>query len=145
MGAMQKVWISLVLVALAGLEFYTAMHVYGVKGQKRHVKLMLRIHRVGGYVFGAWFLWVMWIGVTLLGKLSDPMADWHMDARVFFHAGMAVLVFLLLLLKISFIRAYTNFRSHARMLGFLLVLGTILIWIISGGFWLIILGGMKYA
>ena len=144
MGAKEKTWIALGLVILALLEFFTAMYVYGRKGPKKYGKLMLTIHRITGYVFLLYFIWVIYIGVVLYERLAGPGTGWEMDARIFGHALLAVLLIMLLLLKISFVRIYTNFRPYAPMLGIVLSVGTILVWLVAGWFWLISLGSMAF-
>ena len=76
----------------------------------------------------------------LLARLSEEGTGWQMDARVFHHAFLGVVVLLLLLLKISFIRLYRNYRRHSRLLGFLIFMGTLTTWIIAGWFWLAMFG-----
>jgi len=128
------------LVLLALFEFWTAMHVFGRRGPKKAPQLVLRLHRIGGYVFLIYWLWPIFVGLDLLGRLSEAGTGWTMTTRVFFHAFLGVTVLLLLLLKIAFIRVYTSYRQQARLLGFLIVLGSILTWLIAGWFWLNMMG-----
>lgn len=142
-----KTWVTLGLVVLALFEFWTAMYVFGRKGKKAHTKLMMRLHRWGGYVFLLYWIWPMVVGLDLLTRLSrykyDIEPGWTFDGPRFFHAFLAVVVFLLLLLKILFVRIYTNYRQWARTLGLVIAVTTIVIWVIAGWFWLAMMGSAE--
>ena len=152
-----KTWVTLGLVILALFEFWTAMHVVGRRGPKKHAKLALRLHRIFGYIFLVYWLWPIFVGLDLMNKLSERtvggdlaggMADsatgWHMDSRVFYHALLGVAVLLLLLLKICFVRVYTAYRLQARLLGIIITLLAITTWLIAGWFYLGMMGRPMY-
>lgn len=136
-----KTFVTVWLVVLALFEFVTAMYVYGRKGEKENTKLVLTMHRVGGYIFLVCWLWPMIVGADLLGRLSRYEDGWQFDGPRFYHAFLGVTVFVLLLLKISFVRFCTNFRTSARWLGIVISVGAIVTWIIAGAFWLFMMGG----
>ena len=140
-SVLTKTYVTLGLVVLALFEFITAMYIYGWKGNKSHTKLILTLHRIGGYVFLIYWLWPMIVGANLLTRLSRYTDGWQFDGPRFFHAFLGITVLILLLLKISFIRFYTNFRSSARFLGILISAAAIVTWLIAGGFWLFMMGG----
>jgi hypothetical protein len=141
-----KTYVTLGLVVLALFEFFTAMYCFGLKGAKKHLRWMLRLHRIGGYVFLVYWIWPMWVGLGLLGRLSEKSAefpeglDWTFDGPRFFHAFLGVVVFLLLLLKIGFVRLYPNYRQQARPLGIVIAVTSVTVWIIAGLFWLAMMG-----
>jgi len=136
-----KTYVTLGLVVLALFEFVTAMYVYGRKGSKAHSKLVLTLHRTGGYIFLVYWLWPMIVGADLLARLSRYTDGWQFDGPRFYHAFLGVTVFVLLLLKISCVRFYTNFRTSARWLGIVISVGAVVTWLISGAFWLFMMGG----
>ncbi|MHC4642710.1 MAG: DUF6529 family protein [Planctomycetota bacterium] len=140
-SVLTKTYVTLGLVVLALFEFITAMYVYGRKGSKVHPKLILTLHRVGGYVFLVYWLWPMIVGANLLTRLSRYTDGWQFDGPRFFHALLGVTVFVTLLLKIAFIRFYPNFRTYARLLGILISAAVVITWLIAGGFWLCMMGG----
>ncbi len=139
-GVLTKTYVTLGLVALTLFEFVTAMHIFGVKGAKAHMKLILQLHRIGGYVFLVFWLWPMLVGLDLLSRLSQYGDGWRFDGPRFYHAFLGVTVFLLLALKIVFVRVYQNFRPQARLLGILISVGAVVTWLIAGGFWLAMMG-----
>jgi hypothetical protein len=140
-SVLTKTYVTSGLAVLALFEFLTAMYVYGRKGSKPHPKLILTIHRVGGYIFLLYWLWPMIVGADLLGRLSRYTDGWEFDGPRFYHAFLGVTVFIMLLLKISFVRFYQTYRPSARLLGILITVGAIVTWLISGWFWLCLMGG----
>jgi hypothetical protein len=83
----------------------------------------------------------MVVGFDLLTRLSRYEDGWQFDGPRFYHAFLAVTVLLLLLLKIFFVRLYKNYRTSSRWLGIIITLVATLTWVISGGFWLAMMGG----
>jgi hypothetical protein len=140
-SVLTKTYVTLGLVALALFEFITAMYVFGKKGNKPHSKLILTLHRVGGYVFLVYWLWPMVVGANLLGRLSRYTDGWQFDGPRFYHAFLGVTVFIVLLLKIVFVRFYPNFKTSARLLGIMISAGAVITWLIAGWFWLCMMGG----
>lgn len=140
-SVLTKTWVTLGLVIVAMFEFATAMYVFGRKGPKSRAKLMMTMHRVGGYVFAFYWLWPIIVGTDLLARLSRYTDGWRFDGPRFFHAFLGVTVLNMLILKIVFVRFYTNFRSLAKPLGLLITSGAIITWLIAGWFWLCMMGG----
>jgi hypothetical protein len=140
-SVLTKTYVTFGLVVLALFEFITAMYVFGRKGDKSHARLVLSLHRIGGYVFGVYWLWPMIVGTDLLARLSRYEDGWHFDGSRFYHAFLGVIVFAMLVLKIVFVRFYPNFRTWAQPLGILISAGTVITWLIAGWFWLCMVGG----
>jgi len=140
-SVLTKTYVTLGLVVLALFEFITAMYVFGKKGAKSHTKAMMWMHRVGGYVFLVFWFWPMLVGIDLLGRLSRYSDGWQFHGHRFYHAFLGVTIFVLLLLKITFVRFYPNFRPSARWLGIIISVMTVITWLIAGGFWLAMMGG----
>lgn len=136
-----KTYVTAILPLLALVEFITAMHVFGKKGQKWNPQLVLTLHRIGGYIFLLFWLWPIAVGADLLARLSRYEEGWQFDGPRFFHAFLGVTVLILLLLKIIVVRFYPNFRPYARPLGIVITLGAIITWLIAGWFWLCMMGG----
>ncbi len=135
-SVLTKTYVTLGLVVMAMFEFLTGMYLFGQKGKRSHLKGALRLHRIGGYVFLVYLLWPIFVGLDLMGRLSNEGTGWTMDARVFYHAFLGVLVLLLLLLKIGFVRFWTVYKQHASRLGIAITIATIVTWVIAGLFWL---------
>ena len=142
MDPLTKTYISLGLVFLALFEFWTAMQVFGKGKPDSRSRLLLRLHRVGGYVFLVYFAWISWVCVNMMGRLTAA-GGYHLDVRGFYHGFLAITLFVLLVLKISFVRIYGKFRVHARVIGIILAVGTVVLWLIAGWMFLILMGGAK--
>lgn len=141
MHALTKTYISLGLVALALFELWTALSVFGDKQERAsNPKLLLKLHRAAGYVFGVYFIWISWVCVNLMKRLYEA-GNYALDARNFGHGALAMALILILGLKIAFIRRYRNYRPYVPLLGIIVATGTILLWGISGWMYLIITGG----
>ncbi|MBN1362197.1 MAG: hypothetical protein JW993_16495 [Sedimentisphaerales bacterium] len=140
-SVLTKTHVTAGLALLALFEFATAMYVFGKKGNKPHAKIMLSIHRIGGFVFLVAWLWPMLVGADLLARLSRYEDGWQFDGPRFFHAMLGVTVFVLLLLKIAVVRFYQTFRPSARLLGILISVLAVITWLIAGWFWLAMMGG----
>ena len=138
MDPLTKTYVSIGLVILALFEFWAAMRIFGKKGppgtSARHI---LRLHRIFGYLFLVYFVWISWICVDLMDRLAQ--AGRALDSRAVIHATLAMVLFGILLLKISFIRMYRNYRPYVPLLGICLVIGTLVLWGLAGWMFLILL------
>ncbi|MBM4033322.1 MAG: hypothetical protein FJ291_16285 [Planctomycetes bacterium] len=145
MNQFEKTYVALGFVALALFEFLTAMRVFGVKGEPtRHARLLMQLHRVGGYVFLCYALFLAWIGYDMMGRyFAGGSYAARFDARVFTHAFLALSLIAVLLLKIAFVRLYRAYRSYAPLLGIIMSAVALVIWFIAGWMFLAIMGGTK--
>lgn len=131
MDPLTKTYVSSGLVAFALFEFWAAMSIFGTTDKPgRHARLIIRLHRILGYVFLIYFAWISWVCLDLMQRLAD--AGRNLDARGAIHGSLAIILFLTLLLKISFARMYKKYRSYVPMLGLIVAVGTIALWGIAG-------------
>jgi hypothetical protein len=137
MGPMAKTWIALGMIVLGMLEFWLAMKVFGKKPPSPKAKVLLKLHRVLGYLFLAYLVWVMIIGLMLVDTYSQAGAVF--DSRVILHIALAMIVFIILVIKILFIRAYRQYRPVVPALGVIVVGGSVFIWMIAGLMFLVII------
>ncbi len=137
MDPLTKTYFALGLVFLALFEFITAMSVYGKKPPRPNGRIIMRLHRIGGYSFLLYFIWISWVCVDLMGRLA--MAGKPLDARGFYHGFFAMVLFVILLLKISFVRFYRRYVPAVPALGVLVAAGTVVLWGIAGWMFLILL------
>ncbi len=136
MNPVTKAYLSFGLVLLAGFEFWAAMRVFGQKGTPgKSAKLFMRMHRIGGYVFLVYFIWISWVCIDMmdrLAKIGTPL-----DARAVLHTVLAMSLFVLLLIKISFVRFYRKYQPNVPILGMVLSGGTLVLWGVAGWIFLI--------
>ncbi len=147
MNQFEKTYVALGFVALAVVEFATAMRVFGCKGEPSpRARLLMRVHRIGGYVFLAYALFLAWVGHDMMVRYfaGGNYAE-RFDARVFTHAFLALSLIAVLLLKIAFIRLYRAYRPYVPLLGILVSVAAVVVWFIAGWMFLAIMGGVKVA
>jgi hypothetical protein len=137
MGVMAKTWLSLVMILLGMLEFWLAMKVFGKKPPSPKAKSLLKLHRILGYVFLAYLIGIMIIGFVLFNTFSQ--AGMEFSSRVIIHIALAMIIFILLVLKIIFIRAYRQYRPIVPALGIMVVGGSVFVWMIAGLLYLVML------
>jgi hypothetical protein len=113
------------------------MEVFGKKPISKHARLLTILHRFGGYLFLVFLIWISWVGIDLVGKMAAIGKP--LDARIVIHIVWAMTLFMVLLIKISHIRFYRNFRPTVPALGMVLSGGTIALWGIAGLVYLTIL------
>jgi hypothetical protein len=138
MDPLTKTYVSLGLVVLAAFEFWSAMRIFGKKGggAGSHAKLILRLHRIVGYGFLIYFVWISWVCIDLMGRLAEVGKP--LDLRGMFHGFLSMAIFGILLVKIGFTRFYRNFRPSVPAMGMIVSVGTIVIWGVAGGMFLIL-------
>lgn len=138
MNPITKTYLALILVFLAVFEFWAAMRLFGKKGSpSKHARLILSLHRIGGYIFLVFFIYISWVCVDMMDRLAD--AGKQFDSRAFIHGFFAMCLFAALLVKISFIRMYRNYRPYVPVLGIGLSAGTLVLWAFAGWLFLVIL------
>jgi hypothetical protein len=131
MDPLTKTYISSGLVLFALFEFWAAMTVFGTAGKPGpNARLWIRLHRIAGYVFLIYFAWISWVCLDLMERLAN--AGRNLDARGAIHGSLAIMLFLVLLLKISFIRMYKKYRAYVPLLGIVVAIGTLALWGIAG-------------
>ena len=135
-----KTYLALGLVILALVEFLSAMKLFGSQGPHAGARILLKLHRRLGYGFVVYFAGISWLCLDLMSRLARA-GNYHLDARATTHALLALTLFAVVLLKISFIRFYRNFRPYVPLLGIMLALGTVVLWGLAGWMFLFLIGG----
>jgi hypothetical protein len=131
MDPLTKTYVSSGLVVLALFEFWAAMSVFGTTDKPGpYARLFIRLHRIMGYIFLIYFVWISWVCLDLMERLADAGRD--LDSRGVIHGSLAISLFLMLLLKISFIRLYRKYRPYVPLLGIIVAVGTLALWGIAG-------------
>ena len=132
MDPITKTYISFGLVVLALFEFWAAMGVFAKKGPPgKAARLKIRLHRIGGYIFLVYFIYISWVCLDLMNRLAEA-GGYVLDARATIHATLALLLIALLLLKISLVRSYQKYRPFAPQLGISITVGTLVLWFLAG-------------
>ena len=142
MATNTKALLATALLVVTLFEFVTAMQVFGKKSA--HNKLMLRMHRIGGYVYLILFAGLFWVGIEMLGRFGN-ISSWQFGPRKFGHALLATMLIAILLLKLAMVRVYPNYRRLAQPLGIVLAVGTAVLWVVAAWMYWALLAGVKPA
>jgi hypothetical protein len=134
-----KTYLAFGLVVLATIEFLTAMKLFGSKDRSAAGAILMRVHRMAGYVFLVYFAGISWICLDLMGRLAT-VGNYILDARGAVHGLLAFTLFFILLLKISLIRFYRNYRPYVPLLGIIVAIGTVVLWCFAGWMFLFLVG-----
>ena len=137
MDPLTKTYVALGLVFIALFEFISAMHIFGKKTPQAHGPLVMRLHRIGGYTFLVYYIWISWVCIDLMARLAQ--AGKPLEVRGFYHGFLAMALFAILLLKISFVRFYRRYVTAVPVLGIIVAIGTLVLWGIAGWMFLIMM------
>lgn len=128
-----KLSISTILLILSLIASYTMFEIFGKNERRINVNLLKGLHKINGRIYFFVFL----VGAVLcLYLLSQSKAE--LTPRATLHAFFAVAIFLLLFLKILFVKFYRQFYSYAKLLGVLIVLLTFNLLAFSTGYSIIV-------
>lgn len=140
-----KTYLGLGLALLAVFEYWTAMRVAAVRGERPpRPRVLMIMHRTGGYVFLVYALGLAWVGFDMLRRFS-AIGGYDFGPREFTHAVLAIWLMLLLALKISFVRYFNKYKTYVPLLGVAVVLLALAVWLVAGWMHLAMMGGAKVA
>lgn len=135
-----KLSISLLLIILSLIASYTMFEIFGKVERRGNMDLLKKIHRINGRLFFIVFL-IGAIGCIYL--LNQSKAE--LTPRATMHVFSAIAIFLLLSLKIVFIKFYRQFYSYAKLLGIIVVLLTFNLVAFSTGYSLVVGDKVNFA
>jgi cytochrome c1 len=128
-----KTILAVILLIPVGIAVFTMFEVLGRVEKRYDAERLKRIHRINGM---AYLLLYLLIAGLCLYIIARTQAD--LGPRSTFHAVFALTIFVLLLIKISFVRFYRHFYNRIATVGMSLVILTVLMFGTSGGFFLLI-------
>lgn len=130
-----KSLLSLVIIFSASVALFTMLEIFGRTDRRFNPEGLIKIHRLNGLLFGALSLVIAYLCLDFMARTQAELSS-----RASFHVVLALAVFLLLALKISFIRVYRQYFPHVRILGLLIALLTFGMVGVSGGYYLLVTG-----
>ncbi len=137
MNPLTKTYVSIGLMLIAMFEFWSAMEVFGKKPPSPKSKVFLRLHRIFGYFFLVYWVWISWVCFNLMSRLAE--AGEPLNNRGLLHGALAIALFMILIFKIFFVRSYRQYRPAVPAMGIILVGGTFVVWGIAGLMFIILL------
>lgn len=128
-----KSLLSLVVLVMTGIALVTMFEALGRRESRFDVEMLKRVHRINGLLLG---ILSAVIAVLCLQYLAATKAE--PSARAVFHSAFALTVFVLLFLKVSFVRYYRQFYPRAQTTGLLLAVFVLLTLGMSAGYFALV-------
>ncbi|NTV81456.1 MAG: hypothetical protein HGA24_08550 [Candidatus Aminicenantes bacterium] len=133
---MSGYWIKTVLASLllgTGLvSFLTMMARFGRPGDEIRSERLRRQHKIAGYAFIALLAPLAYFGAGFLMEMGDGLSP-----RGTFHFVLAMALVAVLLLKFLIVKTYRQLLRHATTLGMTLFTLTLIIFLITAGFFIL--------
>ncbi len=124
---------------LAGTgAFLTMMRIMGRPGATGDVGKGRRVHRVFGWLYVVLLVPLVYLGIDFIGEMGDGMST-----RAVFHMVLAETLIAVLLLKVLIVRSFKGFLKSAPALGMALFVLTLVVYLITAGFFLVQLAAAK--
>jgi hypothetical protein len=130
-----KTILALILLIPVIIAAFTMFETMGRTEKKYDLNRLKRVHRVNGMAY--LLLYLIIAGLCLYVVRSHP----DLSARAVFHSVLALTIFFLLLIKITFVEFYRNFYSRIPTIGISLVVLSALTFATSAGFFLLVTPG----
>ena len=135
-----KSTISLILLAQVTLQLYSMLEVMGREKSQFNPRTLRRIHIINGYIFLVPFLMLTYYCILILRAIPGEISN-----RVLWHSLLAIGVFLMLTVKILFIRRYKRFMAKVPALGLTIFFLTAGMVATSGGYYFVSLSEARPA
>ena len=119
-------------LAAGTAAFLTMMSLMGRPGRTADTGKGRRVHRVFGWLYVVLLVPLVYLGLDFVGEMGDGMST-----RGALHAVLAVTLVSVLLLKVLVVRVFKGFVKNAPALGMALFVLTLVVYLISGGFFLV--------
>ncbi|MDH4231784.1 MAG: cytochrome c [Nitrospirota bacterium] len=133
-----KSLLSLVIVFSALVAMFTMFEIFGRSEKRFNSEKLKKTHRLNGIIFLAFAVAIAFLCLDFIVKTkAEP------SPRAALHGVFALAVFILLMLKIAFVRFYRQFYGQVQTLGLLIALLTLGMVGTSGGYYLLVRGFAK--
>ena len=129
---MIKTIVAAVLVAAGTGAFLTMMSLMGRPGKTGDTGKARKVHRVFGWLYVVLLAPLVYFGLGFVREMGDGMST-----RAVFHVVLAETLIALLLVKILIVRFFKGFVKSAPALGMALFVLTIVIFLVTAGFFLV--------
>jgi mono/diheme cytochrome c family protein len=114
-----KSLLSFFVIILTCVAMFTMFEVFGRQEKKYNVASLKKIHRINGYIFLFFFLFVSYLCIDFI---VNTKAD--LPPRSAIHATLGLAIFILLFLKIIFVRFYKLYYNKVQVQGLLIAVLT---------------------
>jgi len=127
-----KAILAVFLLGLGGAAFLSMMARFGRPGDEARSERLRKLHKVAGYLYIALLAPLAFFGADFLIEMGDGLS-----ARGTFHFVLAMALLAVLLLKFLIVKTYRQLLRHAAPLGMTLFSLTLVIFLITAGFFLL--------
>ncbi|MCX8031299.1 MAG: cytochrome c [Thermodesulfovibrionales bacterium] len=128
-----KSYIAILFLISVFVAMFSMFEVLGRKNSETKVLIYRKIHRFNGVIFFVLYLVLTYLCLEFIVKTkTEP------SARASLHSLLAISIIILLFLKISFIKRYTEFFKYVKGVGITLSVLAILTFSTSAGFYLLV-------
>ena len=119
-------------LAAGTAAFLTMMSLMGRPGRTPDTGRGRRVHKIFGWLYLVLLVPLAYLGVAFVGEMGDGMST-----RGALHVVLAVTLVAVLLVKVLVVRVFKGFVKNAPALGMALFVLTLVVYLISGGFFLV--------
>ncbi|MFC1822389.1 c-type cytochrome [Thermodesulfobacteriota bacterium] len=132
---MTKSVLALILTGSAILGFFAIFELLGRKEKRMNPKLLRAFHRLNGYFFFLFFLFISYYCLKIMRGMGQDLS-----ARAALHGILATAAFMLLCIKILIIRVYRQYYSMVAPIGIAVLLLTLGTTATSAGYYFVMRG-----
>jgi hypothetical protein len=124
-----KSLLAIIFLAIAVTSFLSMMTLMGKTSPKTDPAKLRQLHKVAGYAWFVLLLPLVYFGADFLSELGEGLS-----VRAVFHFVLAALLLAVALIKLLVVRSYRQFLKYAPGLGMTLFVLTVVIFLITAGY-----------
>jgi hypothetical protein len=125
-----KSLLSILLLGAGLTAFLSMMARFGRPGDEVRAAKLRKVHRAAGYLYVAFLAPLAFFGASFLADMGDGLS-----ARGTLHFVLAMTLLAVLFLKFLTVRTHRQLLKHAPVLGMTLFSLTLIIFLITAGFY----------
>lgn len=123
----------MIIIFFVFVALFTMFEIFGRSEKRFNIEKLKRIHKVNGMLYILIFILIAYFCLNFMIKTKVDLSP-----RALFHSVFALTVFVLLCLKISYIRFYRQFYGKVQTIGLLVALISFGMVGTSGGYFLLV-------
>jgi len=125
--------LSCIVLLLAIVSMFTMFELFRKTQRMFDLKKLASLHRVSGYIYIVLILYLSYFCLKLMAETRSELSS-----RGTFHGVFSLFVFVLLFLKICFLRVYKQYYETAKIFGLIVAILTFGMVGTSGGYYFLV-------
>ena len=121
------------MLVSALIAVFTMFEIFGRSEKKYDIEKLKKVHKANGIVYFLLFILITYFCLDFIINTKTELSP-----RALIHSLYAVAILLLLGLKFSILRVYTQFYNQVKIMGLLIAFLTFGMFATSGGYYLLI-------